>query len=431
MAIDPMGMSNGMFGGYGVHGLGMNNINGMSMAMDYDGGYGTWGSQSAMGINGNYGANTGYYPGGYNQNQAHQGQFNQMHHPQQFPDNNYQNRFSGQTFPHRKGHGYDQGTHRVLGPQNQDHSQAPVQNEDNDLQNPQTLKGDAAFHHQLPVALQLPVQLSESKEQVLRRDLRVSDQETEAKRKIVDETVDEEIALTDRNAEEANAEGDKQGTSEVAAASQARISTVMDETSISPTKTEVAPLEQETFIDSPIKVEEDVSMGLSQHSDSVTAAKLSKIMAPPTAPASAAPKGPAAGISTGSVRNGSSHATSARGRGNLRYSVRGAPEGHNGYRVRGAAYGMAADSGYSLLSSAAPTVYLNSIPSEPRGQGVVGAPTGPKAMRARLPNMGFRGRGGLVVQDRGRNVTSTADSSAASKAKRYGCSSHLLLKNVV
>jgi zinc finger CCCH domain-containing protein 13 len=93
MGMNPANMSQGMFGGFGGQGMGMNNMN---MGMGFDGGYTNgWVGQQMTG--GDFG-NAGFYPGGgYNQ-QSHQGQFsnqlNQMNaHQQQIP-NNYQNAYA-------------------------------------------------------------------------------------------------------------------------------------------------------------------------------------------------------------------------------------------------------------------------------------------------------------------------------------------------
>ena len=65
-----------MYGGFNGQGMGYNGMN-MGM-MGNGGGYGNWGGQMG-GMNGNYGANAGYYPNsGYNQQSHRGGHFNHM-----------------------------------------------------------------------------------------------------------------------------------------------------------------------------------------------------------------------------------------------------------------------------------------------------------------------------------------------------------------
>lgn len=94
MGMNPMNMP---FNGFG--GMGMNNMSGMNMGMNFGGGFNGWNGQGMGG--GNFGGpGAGYYPqGGYNQHQMHQ-----MHN-QQFPNrNSFQNRFRG-----RGGYGRGRG----------------------------------------------------------------------------------------------------------------------------------------------------------------------------------------------------------------------------------------------------------------------------------------------------------------------------------
>jgi hypothetical protein len=103
-----------MFGGYGMQGMAgmnpnmMNMMNGM-MGMDFNGGYGNaW--NNGQQLNGDFGASTGFYPGG-GYNQSHQGHVPQMSQHQQYPKNNFQNqnRFPGSQRGHGRGGFYNQG----------------------------------------------------------------------------------------------------------------------------------------------------------------------------------------------------------------------------------------------------------------------------------------------------------------------------------
>ncbi|GAB7337546.1 hypothetical protein MBLNU457_g2862t1 [Dothideomycetes sp. NU457] len=94
MGMNPMNMP---FNGFG--GMGMNNMSGMNVGMNFGGGFNGWNGRGMGG--GNFGGpGPGYYPqGGYNQHQMHQ-----MHN-QQFPNRNaFQNRFRG-----RGGYGRGRG----------------------------------------------------------------------------------------------------------------------------------------------------------------------------------------------------------------------------------------------------------------------------------------------------------------------------------
>ena len=118
MGMDPMAMSQGMFGGFGGPGMGMNGVNGMNMGMGYDSGqnpYGGLNGQSQTfnqnqfgghtnGVGGNFGAHTGY--GGNNMPQ-HQGNFNQVHQHQNF-NNDFHHGYHNQGF-HNRGRGRGRG----------------------------------------------------------------------------------------------------------------------------------------------------------------------------------------------------------------------------------------------------------------------------------------------------------------------------------
>ncbi|KZF21622.1 hypothetical protein L228DRAFT_156560 [Xylona heveae TC161] len=162
MNMDPMAMSQGMFGGYGGQdGMGMNGMNGMSgmtMGMGFDagqGGYGMWdgnagwnanqdkfnpnanGSHTA-GMGAPFGANAGFASSnGYNVQSSHPGNFNQL--PlQPFPNNNFQSGFNGPDYRRSSGFG--------LG------GQGPSQGQNASAHN--VADDSEAFHHQLPPGFQ-------------------------------------------------------------------------------------------------------------------------------------------------------------------------------------------------------------------------------------------------------------------------------------
>ena len=108
-----MDFSQGMFGGYGMQGMNptMAGMTGMNMN-NFGGGYNGWGVQQ---MSNDFGTNAGYYPnGGYN-----------IHHQRhQYPNHNYQNRFHGQASTQR---GYGRGSQGNYGPGiTQSHTSRPT-----------------------------------------------------------------------------------------------------------------------------------------------------------------------------------------------------------------------------------------------------------------------------------------------------------------
>lgn len=67
--------------------------------------------------------------------------------------------------------------------------------------------------------------------------------------------------------------------------------------------------------------------------------------------------------------------------------------GRGAFRARGRGRGGFGRGGFGMESAAIPLTHV-----EPIGVGVVGAPTGPKSMRAGAPVPGFRGRGGFMAR---------------------------------
>lgn len=163
--MDPMIMSQGMFGNFGGQGMdmsGMTGMNGMNMGMGYGNGYGSGWSGQQM-INGDYsGTNAGYYPGsGYNQ--THQGHYphHQMHASQQQFSKNMsqsQNRFQGGH--HQQRGGLARGFHGQAN-YGSDPSQAlnQVPGQDQDTSRPSDIAGESQKSEDEPFAHQLPVHL--------------------------------------------------------------------------------------------------------------------------------------------------------------------------------------------------------------------------------------------------------------------------------
>src|ERR1700712_1512518 len=141
--MNPMDMSQGMYGGYGMQGMNMN--------MDYNSGYG-WNNGQQM--SSDFGPGN-YYPGGGGYNQSHPGQFSQMQQQNSFQN---QNRFHGQgAFANRapgRG-GMQQGPAAQGNRHGQNVPYQGPQREASDVpETDATPNGETAFTHQLPANLQ-------------------------------------------------------------------------------------------------------------------------------------------------------------------------------------------------------------------------------------------------------------------------------------
>ena len=122
--MDPTMMSSGLYGGFGGQGMGMN---GMNMGMGFDASQGAFGgnfnaqpswnagqnkfNQNSYGgqTGSDFGANAGSYGTGYNMPQQSQGNFNQMNHHHNYPNNDFHHGHNGQGFQGRgrgRGRGY-------------------------------------------------------------------------------------------------------------------------------------------------------------------------------------------------------------------------------------------------------------------------------------------------------------------------------------
>lgn len=118
MGMDPMAANQGVFGGYQMGMGGMNN--GMNMGMNFNAGQGMlggWDAQNTMwnggqdkfnpnafgnGMGADFGAHSGY--AGYNMPQPPRN-FPHMHQQQQFPNNDFQNGFFGPGYGRARGRG--------------------------------------------------------------------------------------------------------------------------------------------------------------------------------------------------------------------------------------------------------------------------------------------------------------------------------------
>lgn len=412
--MDPIAMSQGMYGGYGGQGMGMS---GMNVGMGFNAGQSAFGGYNgqptaawnagqdkfnqntygghATGMGGDFGTNAGY--GGYNMPQ-HQGNFTQMHH-HQFQNNDFQNGYNGQGFHNRgrgRGRGY-QNTGRGRGGPHQ------------------VTQGNQAnyepFHHQLPnqLAQQDPPHQQSSQDvqkgpeqpkQTVDNSQKATD--TAAKvEKVADEQLAKELEPGDA---EDTAEADPkippikqppvEGENVLPAEPLEAVASVGEQhtplQNALPEK-EKKPAAIETFISNDPKEPE-----ITQVSNAVGTP--SAMMPPPTP---TIPLGPAALYSVEQ-----SHDFGPRGRGVGRGLHRGASDYRGGLRGRGAGFnssgiGLPSASAQSTPSADIPVV----APTEPKGLGVEGAPKAPKALREGLPNTSMRGGRGFTIVGRASNAT--------------------------
>lgn len=413
MGMDPMAMSQGMYGGYGGQGMGMSGMNvgmGFNAGQSAFGGYNgqptaawnagqdkfnqnTYGGHAA-GMGGDFGTNAGY--GGYNMPQ-HQGNFTQMHH-HQFQNNDFQSGYNGQGFHNRgrgRGRGY-QNTGRGRGGLHQ--------------VNPGNQANYEPFHHQLPNQLAQqdpPHQQSSSGVQKgpeqPKQTVDTSQQAADPAAK-VEQVADEQLAKelepgdTEDPAEtvpkslpikQLPVEGDDAPPTEPSEAVASVGEQYTPKQSAMPEKEKPAAIE--TFISSDPKEPE-----IRQVSNAVGTP--TAMMPPPTP---TIPLGPAALYAVEQ-----SHEFGLRGRGVGRGLHRGASEYRGGLRGRGTGFissgvGLPSASAQPIPSADIPVV----VPTEPKGLGVEGAPKAPKALREGLPNTSMRGGRGFAIIGRASNAT--------------------------
>lgn len=398
MGMNPMAMAQGMYGGYNGQGMGMN---GMNSGMGYSNGQGTYGGYNAAwnggqhnynqnaygghasGMVGDYGSNAGY--GGYNM-PPHQGNFNQMNH-RNFPNNEYQNGYHGQSYQNRgrgRGRGY-QNYGRGRGAYNQVNSGNQANNEAFNQQLP------SQFTHQEPDHQATP-QLKQQEDQSQAKVVIPRDAETETAeaQKLVDDfSRSLEPGDAEDHVEVPNAPTTEEEPSNAAAETSASLSQPEKPSAIDSNfqeKTHEDPSPIETLVTSEPPASEPTKP------DSTPAATTA--MLPPPSPA--VPTGPAA-LSSADQSQVQDYSPRGRGRG---YHVVGVGS-RGGSRGRGSGF---LHNGISVHVPSAPPASTPAvspvIPKEPKGLGVVGAPTGPKAMRENLSSNGVNGGKGFSIVGR-------------------------------
>jgi hypothetical protein len=409
MGMDPMNMSQGMYGGLGVQGMGMNGMNvgmGFNAGQDAFGGFNgqpaAWNSgqdkfnQNAYGghstgMAGDFGANAGY--GGYNMPQHH-GNFNQIHH--QYQNNDFQNGYNGRGF-HNRGRGRGRGYHnagRGRGGHNQvnAHSQSHYE----------------PFHHQIPQPLAKPDPIPEQATLATEKAQDRREQSTEDAEeapgesidlsKIADEKLSKELEpgdaddIADANKATPQAEGPVENSIAPRVEPSVKVSTHDEPKPDSEPKTAPMLLPTSTPTpdnqDQPAPIKTFISDDIEEPGSSKVPSRTITSMLPPQP----IPLGPAAQYTGDHPQDYGS-----RGRGSGRGYFRGSSEYRGALRGRGSSFHS------NLPIAPTPPIQATAVekavvaPTEPKGLGVEGAPKAPKALREGLPNTGIRGGRGFSI----------------------------------
>ena len=435
MGMDPMAMSQAMYGGFGGPSMGMN---GMNMGMGFNAGQGAFGGFNgqtdawnsgqnnfnpnaygnvANGMSGNFGTQTGY--GGHNM-PSHQGNFSQMNH-QQFPSNDFQNGYNGQGFQNR-GRGR-RGGYNNVGRGRGGYYQAAQGNYANQANH-------EPFHHQLPSqatsqnTMQVATGEQMEKPKTEHEPTENASQELPSENLITNKADEEQINKELNPGDEddkiqadpviiptesiidtsAKTDGDQQPL---------RKDLEQDPTSADE-KTEVVSKREEE--PKPVAIQTYISSDEDrlQKPTYEVVSKIETNSMPPPSPA--IPLGPAAQYSRDNSYD------SGRGRGSVRGYYGSAPDIRGGYRGRSVSY---LANGHQIHTTPTQISPITNHPAaEPRGQGVEGAPKGPKALREGLPNIGLRGRGFSIVGRAAAAIHHKPNEST--KSRRYVPRSSLL-----
>lgn len=436
MGMDPMTMSQ-MYGGFGGPGVGMNGMNGMNMGMGFNAGQGAFGGFNGQtdawnsgqnnynpnaygghgnGMGGDFGAQNGY--AGYSM--PSQGNFHTVHQPN-FQNHEFQNGYNAQGYQGRGGRGRGRGYYsgRGRGGYNQvtpgHHANYQANNEpfshqlpqQNAQHNPTQYRRpsyDYSQHHEdagkgpeqpTSEVSENPAQDTVDTSKAIEHDISKEfapggedddkdDAEVAAPVLETESKPTAEPPLLHVDTEKANAVADTEKANGVAESEKANVTTEepIKEAKVEEKIEESKPAPIQTFISN------DEDRGKPLYHD---LAKTQSSIMPPPGPA--VPAGPTTRYPQDPID------PAARSRSYGRNNFRGS-EVRGGYRGRGSAF---VPNGISPISPlrASPTYTPMPIPSsEPKGLGVEGAPTGPKALREGLPNTSVRGGRGLNVAGR-------------------------------
>ncbi|KAJ8613330.1 hypothetical protein MRB53_037017 [Persea americana] len=367
--MDPMMMSQGMFGGFNGQGMGMG-MNGMPMGMGMgfnDGSFGGGWNGNVASMNGDFGANAGLYPGnGYNQQTQRGGHFNAMHNQM----NNFQHgRFRQDGFRGHRGGGRGRGFHSG-GSSRGGFEQSAYQNSGHGSFRQATTSVDAqsgAGQQDTAADAQVEQQQRDADEDTAKtEDQRELNQE---KSRVVNGSADGELTLKSGSVDRTDDMADVQPTVEADDEAFTKGIAPLDD---------VEEQDEEVVLQTePLLLNQDEAAHVAMSADSSSFQARQQL-------GFVAPSGPAANA------YGFGGSDYGRGRG---FGRRGFVRGGFEPRGRGGRGGYDAYGGYAADVPSASA-------AEPQGLGVVGAPTGPKAMREGVVN-GGRGRGGFQAFGRG------------------------------
>jgi zinc finger CCCH domain-containing protein 13 len=403
MGMNPMDFSQGMFGGYGMQGMnGMNpnmaGMNGMNVGMDYSSGYGNWGAQQQQ-MNGGYGANAGYYSQGANF-QSHQGNYSSVNQqPHQYAKHNYHNqRFNGQAPTAPRGYGRGQGYY----------GQAPQGSQGfRNTSQPNSRHSSQGAFSQVSPTTQRP-NVDGSRDDGASRQRTVSDatarRPSNAQSEVVrevDKDIGKDEVVTKNNDAEAPSKTDDQIEEDAP-------KDVMhaDDTTNQEAAVDVTPLENDARVEPGQTESIPIATHESTHTDYPTNFDSNPI------PSQNYDMPYNQQMDYYQQHHPGEYATRGRG---MRGGYRGAFRGRGGYPYLNS---YTSQNYHGLHTDA-----QNLTPAEPKGVGVEGAPTGPKAWREGLPNTTLRGRGGFLAMGRGAGYQPRAqsheqpDQTAASKPR--------------
>lgn len=374
LGMDPMMMmSQGIFGnGFGQENMVPQNMN---MGMDYQG----WNGSSAMGMDGMHAMNGmdgsfgGFYSnGGYNQPQT--GNFNPMHQ-QQYQNNSFhQNRFRGSSnFRRAKNYGYHQ--------MGSSHDSRKIWGEHSGHLNQQSSGNQPGQNGTETQAVQAGDQSLREGEKEVGGVVSVPDAHSVA---------EEGNVAVDQSTQNPEAHVDETGR---------KLSEVEHDSKNEPTES-IRTDDPKQSDDAPIHVTDVSQRPEGDGSDPTQKLVSSADVEGQTEAADIATKEPASlpsapseniNIPQGPAAQFPTHPTPFRGRG----LTRGLSRAGRGHMLGGI---RRQSSGMGMSPMAVP-------PTAPKGDGVVGAPSGPKAMREGLNNANLRGRGGLQLVTRGAGAT--------------------------
>ena len=430
-------MSQSMYGGFGGQVMGMN---GMNMGMGFNAGQGMYGgfngqvdawttgqdnyNANAYGANmgGNFGAHAGQGgQGGYNMS-SHQGNYNQMSQ-QHYSNDDFQSGYNNHGFQHRgrgrRGGYYNSGRGR----DGYNHSQMMHRGNHNGNANYE------ALHHQAPLQITQQNGLNTgSMDQQQQGDSEIkatSSTATDTAPKTIErDQADEEQMTKELNPGNEDDEPETEPEPEPNKVPQSRndasrAGTIIDvdnneagndspiaqdisETVTQTTKEEDIPDKTEESKPLPIQtfISSDEARMRMPYVNGTT--HYQKHSMPP--PGAAAP----AGAPSQSPEQG------GWGRGAGRGFQRGMNNMRGDYRGRGAVYPPNGNGTQAYTAAPNSTANLPiAKPAEPRGLGVEGAPTGPKALREGLPSSGIRGGRGYSIVGRASTAAQTWPNSHA------------------